>query len=176
MRRSHRAPVWQVANEVYLQCVPEKQENLLRARTLMRGSSLARFLALCEGCDIEWKGDGSNTLQMFVEDREHMKEVRYAHRLLTHLVLSAHTCQHPYHSTHHIPRPPTALLTFAGSLSRSVPPPGQGGGVDEPTNHWRASPFVGSRLPARSYAPGTRDIVVLYQTKECGLTRGTTKH
>ena len=110
-----RAPVWQVANEVYLQCVPEKQENLLRARTLMRGSSLARFLALCEGCDIEWKGDGSNTLQMFVEDREHMKKVRYAHRLLTHLVLSAHTCQHPYHSTHHIPRPPTALLTFAGS-------------------------------------------------------------
>ena len=72
--------MWQVANEVYLQCVPEKQENLLRARTLMRGSSLARFLALCEGCDIEWKGDGSNTLQMFVEDREHMKEVRYAHR------------------------------------------------------------------------------------------------
>jgi hypothetical protein len=92
MRRSHRAPVWQVANDVYLQCVPEKQENLLRARTLLRGSSLARFLALCEGCDIEWKGDGSNTLQMLVEDREHMKEVRYAHRLLTHLVLSAHTC------------------------------------------------------------------------------------
>ena len=89
MRRSHRAPVWQVANEVYLQCVPEKQENLLRARTLLRGSSLARFLALCEGRDIEWKADGSNTLQMFVDDRQHMKEVRYAHRLLTHLV-SAH--------------------------------------------------------------------------------------
>ena len=61
---------------------------------------------------------------------------------------------------------PLAQIRKSSSIStsplpRSVPPPGQGGGIDEPTNHWRVSPFVGNRLPAREYASGTRDIVIL---------------
>ena len=46
-------------------------------------------------------------------------------------------------------------------MSRSDRPPGRGGGWSEPTEDWRASQLVGSRLPARCHAPGARDIASL---------------
>ena len=55
---------------------------------------------------------------------------------------------------------------LAVAVSRSDTPPGRGGREDEPTEEWRASPFVGSRLPAKAHAPGIIDIVILVLNKQ----------
>ena len=62
----------------------------------------------------------------------------------------------------------------SATMSRSVPPPGQGGGIDEPTNHWRASQLIGSRLPARAYAPGSKDIIIQCCTNDWSEDRPQT--